>query len=81
MGCGVREPRGAAGARQGSAAGRTSNLPGEGLMAAGGLEVGGATGGLAGTLGWTAGDGVGAPSSLEEGLRAGPDRRGEGSGV
>ena len=50
-------------------------------MAAGGLEVGGATGGLAGTLGWTAGDGVGAPSSLEEGLRAGPDRRGEGSGV
>ena len=27
MGCGVWQPRGAAGARQGSAAGRTSNLP------------------------------------------------------
>ena len=56
-------------------------FPGEGLMAAGGLEVDRATGGLAGTWGWRAGDGAGAPSSLEEGLRAGPDRRGEGSRV
>ena len=48
-------------------------------MAAGGLEVCGAAGGLAGTGGW--GGGWCRGTSSLEGLRAGPDGRGEGSGV